>query len=294
MQMHPSLIVHGGAWDIPEELHAAHLEGVRRAASAGWEILNSGGTALDAVEQAVRVMEDDPAFDAGRGSHLNADGHIEMDALIMDGSTLDNGAVAAIQFIANPISLARMVITHTEHALLVGAGAQAFAERMGVPLVTEATLLVAREIDRWRSGQQSKSGSATGTVGAVARDSAGHIAAATSTGGTPNKQPGRVGDSPLVGCGGYADDLLGGASSTGQGECLMKIVMCKTVCDLMGSGLSAQQACEEGIRRLAEGRVQGLGGVIAIDQKGRPGAAYSTPHMARAVVMPDGSIDASL
>jgi beta-aspartyl-peptidase (threonine type) len=240
------------------------------------------------VEQAVQVMEDDPIFDAGRGSCLNCNGHVQMDALIMDGRTLASGAVAAVQCIANPISLARSVMTHTPHALLVGEGAQEFAERMGIPSIPEELLLAESKEGWWQKRQEASH--APDTVGAVARDRDGNIAAATSTGGTPSKLAGRVGDSPLIGCGGYADNLLGGASATGHGESLMKVVMCKAVCDLMGGRLSAGAAAEEAVRRLADPRVNGMGGVIAIDLQGSVGFAYNTPHMARAFVQPDGTI----
>jgi len=283
-----ALIVHGGAWEIAAETHQAHLDGVRRAAQVGWELLTAGHSALDAVEQAIRVMEDAPIFDAGRGSCLNCEGYIEMDALIMDGRTLANGAVAAVRGIANPISLARLVMERTAHSLLVGEGARLFAERMGIPCVPEEELLAGEGEGWWQQPDQPSR--APDTVGAVARDSEGNIAAATSTGGTPGKLAGRVGDSPLIGCGAYADNLSGGASSTGLGESLMKAVMCKTTCDLMGSGLSAQAAASEAIRRLADPRIQGLGGVIAVDPQGRMGFAYNTPHMARALVQPDGTI----
>ncbi len=291
MSTTPSLIVHGGAWDIDPETHQAHIDGVRAAAKLGWELLQEGHSALEAVEQAVRLLEDNPTYDAGKGSHLNSAGHIELDALIMDGKTLQNGAVAAVQCIRNPISLARLVMTHTHHSLLVGSGAQAFAEQIGVPRVSEEALLVGRELERWQKSQHEP---AHGTVGAVARDRDGHIAAATSTGGTPNKLAGRVGDSPLIGCGAYADNLTGGASATGLGESLMKVVMCKTACDLMGAGMEAQEAAQEAVRRLGEERIKGLGGVIVIDRNGKVGYAYNTPHMARAFVQSDGTIVAEI
>lgn len=298
----PSLIVHGGAWNIPEADHQAHISGVRSAARAGWDLLQAGRPALDVVEGVVRILEDDPTFDAGRGSHLNSAGHIEMDALIMDGATLESGAVAAVQSIQHPVSLARLVMMETEHSLLVGIGAQAFAEKVGVPRLPEEKLLVGRELERWQEWQNSPGrrsrdafgGPVHGTVGAVARDLQGNIATATSTGGTPNKLSGRVGDSPLIGCGGYADNLSGGASATGYGESMMKLVMCKTACDLMGAGLSAQQAADEVVGRLADGRIQGLGGLILVDREGRTGCAFNTPSMARAVLLPDGTVVAGI
>lgn len=299
-----SLILHGGAWDIPKEAHQAHVDGVRQAAVLGQKLLQAGRPALDVVEQVIRLMEDDPTFDAGRGSHLNHLGHIELDALIMDGKTLDNGAVAAVQCIAHPISLARLVMSETDHALLVGVGAQDFAERMGIPRASEEDLLVGRELELWEQVQHDPSPKTRstfdpskpqhGTVGAVARDRDGNIAAGTSTGGTLHKMAGRVGDSPLIGSGGYADNELGGASATGWGESLMKVVMCKTVCDLMGSGLDAMSAAKQAVQKLNSDQVQGLGGVIVIDPQGRVGFDYNTPFMARAYIDNNGAIIAEI
>lgn len=292
MTLTPVLVVHGGAGDIKPEAHQAHVDGVRRAAEIGWEILRSGGAALDAVEQAVCYLEDDPHFNAGRGAPLNTGGYVELDAFIMDGATLNNGAVAAVQRIAHPVSLARLVMEHTSHSLLAAAGAHEFAERMGIHLIAESSLHTDEQVRRWREAQTQDIGH--DTVGAVARDARGNIACATSTGGTRNKLPGRVGDSPLIGSGGYADNQTGGVSATGIGETLMKIVISKTVCDLIGAGLDAQAAADEAVRRLDDPRVDGSGGVIVIDRQGRIGLAYNTRQMARAYVQPDGSIVASV
>lgn len=298
----PSLIVHGGAGTLDAGTEQVHIEGMRRAAEVGWRLLLEGCPALDAVEQAVRVLEDDPEFDAGRGSYPNAAGHIEMDALIMDGRTLESGAVAAMQCIAHPITLARLVMSETPHSLLVGEGAQAFAEQMGIPRVPEEELLVERELRRWQEWRRTQDAALLkptrqaghGTVGAVARDCGGNLAAATSTGGTRHKLAGRVGDTPLVGCGGYADNLTAAASATGLGESLMKIVICKTACDLVGKGLEAQAAADEVIRLLSSPRIKGQGGLIIVDREGHIGFAYNTTHMARAYVLPDGSICAKV
>lgn len=291
----PSLIVHGGAWAIPDDQVEAHMAGCRRAAEVGWQLLSEGAAALDAVEAAVRVMEDDPTFDAGRGSHLNAAGEVELDALIMDGATLKAGAVAAVQRVANPISLARLVMERTEHVLLVGAGAEHFAHQQGVAICPPEELLVGRELERWKQLQADPTWRTPqafqrrgDTVGAVARDGRGSLAAATSTGGTPKKLPGRVGDSPLIGCGAYADNRTAGVSATGWGEALMRIVISKTVCDWVGQGMTAQQAAEASVRLLHE-RVNGLGGVIVVDHYGQIGFAYNTPRMARAHIS-DGAI----
>jgi beta-aspartyl-peptidase (threonine type) len=285
----PAFIVHGGAWDIPDEEVSGHLNGCRIAAQIGWTILKDGGSALDAVEAAIRSMEDDPAFDAGKGAWLNSAGEVELDAIIMDGATLNNGAVAAVQHVRNPITVARMVMERTSHSLLTGRGAEHFAQAQGIELCDESELLTGHELERWRSikarknysVRESFSGTPHGTVGAVARDRAGHIAAGTSTGGTPNKLQGRVGDSPLIGCGCYADDLSAGASATGWGESIMKVVLSKAVCDYSVLGQAAQAAAEKAIGMLAD-RAQGLGGLIVIDRSGQIGVAFNTPRMARA------------
>ncbi len=293
--MRPSIIVHGGAWFLPRRKREAALEGVRLAAQAGWEVLMRGGSAVDAVEAAVRVMEDDPTFDAGRGSYLNLAGEVEMDAILMDGRTLDLGAVAAIQRVRHPISVARKVMEASPHNFFVGAGATAFAEQVGIPLCDPAELMGRRgdehpEDEQWLPPEWKAAHALhVDTVGAVALDEVGHLAVATSTGGMPHKAPGRVGDSPLVGSGAYADDRLGAASATGWGERLMRIVISKTACDLMGQGRTAQEAAEAAIALLYE-RVRGYGGLILIDPQGGIGAAHNTPHMAHAWALPSGEI----
>ncbi|HTP11467.1 MAG TPA: isoaspartyl peptidase/L-asparaginase [Anaerolineae bacterium] len=290
----PAFIVHGGAWDIPDEEVPGHLNGCRVAAQLGWSILKDGGSALDAVEAAIRSLEDDPAFDAGKGAWLNSAGEVELDAIIMDGVTLNNGAVAALQHVRNPITVARMVMERTPHSLLTGLGAEHFAQAHGIELCDESDLLTSHELERWKiikaqkdySVREAFSGKPRGTVGAVARDRAGHIAAGTSTGGTPNKLQGRVGDSPLIGCGCYADDLSAGASATGWGESIMKVVLSKAVCDFTLLGYSTQQAAEKAIGVLAD-RAQGLGGLIVIDHSGQIGVSFNTPRMARAWIEND-------
>jgi L-asparaginase / beta-aspartyl-peptidase len=274
-----AIIVHGGAG-------AWHKTGLREqarlfclaAANAGKAVLTEGGTALDAVEAAVIVLENCPIFDAGRGSYPNAEGDIEMDALIMDGRSLDMGAIAAVQHVRNPISLARRVMTDCEHNFLVGAGAEAFADSINFPRCAIGDLLVDPP-QKSLSLESSNSRPALGdTVGAVALDVNGNVAAATSTGGTANKLPGRIGDSPLVGSGAYADNWIAGVSATGYGEALMRVVISKRVCDFIGNGLSAKAACEAAIRVLEE-RTGGEGGVIAVDIRGQVGYAFNTKAM---------------
>ncbi len=288
--MVPALIVHGGAWEIPQEMHQDCIDGCGEAARAGWSILDGGGSAVDAVEAAVRVLESDGTFDAGFGSVLNSAGEIELDAIIMDGRNLDLGAVMGLKHVSNPVTLARLVMTDLSHTVLIAEGAEAFARDQGLPLVSNEDLIVPREKERWHShrsrgdgGGKPPEGVPGDTVGAVAMDCDGHLAVATSTGGTFYKHPGRVGDSPLVGCGAYADDDSGAVSATGEGESLMKVVISKSVCDLIRRGMSAQEAAEAGIALLGR-RTVGRGGLIALGKRGDVGIAHSTSHLAYAYV----------
>jgi len=292
-----AIIVHGGAWHIPRKIQKPCLEGVKRAAELAMNCLLDNNSALDAVEAAVKRMEDNPVFDAGTGSVLNAEGEIELDAAIMDGKTLKAGAVAAVKNIKNPISLAKKVMENSNHIFLVGEGANRFAALQGFENFNG--LMVKRELDRWRTLRSKYVGTmkfseGKETVGAVSMDAFGNIAAATSTGGVPFKPPGRVGDSPLIGCGLYADNKVGGVSATGHGESIMKVVLSKVVCEFLEKRLHAQKAAEEGIRILKR-KVNGRGGVIVIDKKGRIGISYNTPRMVWAymkegMVAPESSI----
>jgi len=283
--MQPKLIIHGGAWDIPEQLEADHLNGIRKALEQVYSQLKSGLSALDAVEAAVKILEADPTFDAGRGAFLNALGEIELDAMIMDGRDLNFGAVAAVQNILHPVSLARMVMEKTEHNFIVGKGAQLLANELGFEEVEPRVLLTKREWEFYERIKKDASFTTRkpfeklhDTVGAVALDSRGNLAAATSTGGTPRKLPGRVGDSPVIGAGAYAENGLGAASATGFGESIMKVLLCKTACDLLAKQ-SAVQAAKQAIRILEE-KVNGLGGIILIDAQGEYGFHFNTPKMA--------------
>jgi beta-aspartyl-peptidase (threonine type) len=283
-----SLIVHGGAWNIPDETLKAHRKGVREALDRGWALLAGGGSAIDAVEQSIRAMESDGTFDAGRGSHLNADGFVELDASIMEGNSYRCGAVAAVRRVMHPVSLARKIMEETEHILLVGEGAERFASNNGFPLCDGAELVMEREKVLWESVRGKEGFQSThafskrpgDTVGAVAFDRSGNICVGTSTGGTLNKFPGRVGDSPLIGCGSYAENAVGGVSTTGWGEGMIKIVLAKTIIDHMAAnGGDPQKAAEYGIGVLRQ-KVDGRGGVIVLNHEGRPGFAFSTPRMA--------------
>lgn len=288
-----SFIIHGGAWDIPSDLIEAHKNGVEKALKIGWEILQNGGSAVDAVEKAINYLEDDITFDAGRGSHMNADGEIELDASIMNGKTFRCGSVGAVKNIRNPISLCRKIMDDSEHVFLVGSGAEKFAKNNGINLCSPEELIIEREILKWKDVKDKKNFSTkdafklqkpSDTVGAVALDSEGTICAGTSTGGTFNKFPGRVGDSPLIGCGTYADNSTGGVSTSGWGEAMIKVVMAKTVIDLMDfNGGNPQSAAERGIKILAK-KADGNGGVIVLNTQGEFGIAFNTPRMARAYI----------
>jgi len=288
----PVLVVHGGAWAMPDDMVQAHLHGVRNALVAGWRVLERGGPALDAVEEAVVIMEDDATFDAGRGSFLNRDGKVQLDALIMDGSTLRAGGVGCVERLKNPIRAARKILSESPHVYFVGEGAEQFAAEHGVALCRNEDLVVAREVERLREYQElAARGSANDgedlfapsishdTVGAVALDRSGNIAAATSTGGTLNKAPGRLGDSSLIGCGCYADNLSAAASTTGWGEPIMKLVLAKWTADRVSAGNLPEWAAQEAMNYLKQ-RLNGHGGIIVLNAQGQFGIAHNTPRMA--------------
>src|SRR2546426_10980680 len=306
--MKPSLIVHGGAWDIPDEAVEACKSACHRALTAGWFLLSRGGSALDAVEAAIMVLEDDAVFDAGYGSHLNLDGRVECDAMVMDGATLRAGAAASLQRVKNPIRLARKILESCPHMMLVAEGAERFAVQHGIQLCKPEELISEAERDAWLKCKQDKHapmfhrGHEQGTVGAVAIDRNGNLFAATSTGGTCCKLPGRVGDSPLIGCGCYADSEAGGVSCTGYGEAIMKVVLAKSAVDFLrlpptcvdtpnniSCGPStADLAAREAIHFFGK-RTHATGGVILLDRHGNPGFAFNTPRMAYGFVAPDSS-----
>ena len=297
--MEPALIVHGGAWGIPDDAVESHLRGVSAGVDAGYAVLKRGGTSLDAVESAVAVLEDDPTFDAGKGAFLNKIGEVELDAMIMDGRGLRSGAVAAVKNICNPVKLARALMEKSELAMLAGNGANLFARLVGFPECPTEDLLVGRELARWKAISHKKTfdvrhvfdtvqaDQERGTVGACAIDRYGNVAAATSTGGVPHKPPGRVGDSPIVGAGAYADNETGAVSATGWGEPILRVVLSKTACDIMGDGFQPNAACRRALAVLKR-RVNGTGGLIGVDRRGRVGFSYTTPRMTRASIAGSG------
>jgi beta-aspartyl-peptidase (threonine type) len=285
---HPVLVVHGGAWAMPDDMVDAHLRGVSNALAAGWRVLEKGGPALDAIEESVVVMEEDETFDAGRGSFLNSEGRVQLDALIMDGKTLRAGGVGCVEHLRNPVRAARKILSESPHVYFVGAGAEQFAAKHGVPLCKNDDLIIPREVERLRECQahaieyQEDLFAPTvshDTVGAVALDRDGNIAAATSTGGTLNKAPGRLGDSSLIGCGCYADNDSAAASTTGWGEPIMKLVLAKWSADRVAAGNAPEWAAQEAMNYL-KSRVNGHGGIIVLDRLGRFGIAHNTPRMA--------------
>jgi len=285
-RLSPALVVHGGAWSIPVEQREAHRAGCATAAERGRDVLLRGGSALDAVEAAILVMEDDPTFDAGTGSVLVADGSVELDAGLMDGTSLKVGAVAAVKHIKNPISLARRVLEASEHHFLVGAGAEAFAWAQGFPPVDNRTLVVPREqalYEEFLAGKRKASDSfgPADTVGAVALDMAGRMAAGNSTGGVAFSLPGRVGDAPLPGIGFGAEDGLGGVACTGWGEHILRVGLAMRALQALERGLDAQAAAQAAVKLLSH-RVGGQGGLVLLDASGRVGLAHSTPCLAHA------------
>src|SRR5437588_4570033 len=306
--MKPALIVHGGAWDIPDEAVDACKSGCHRALSAGWSILSSGGSALDAIEAAIIVLEDDPVFAAGYGSPLTLDGHVDCDAIVMSGATLRAGAAATLQRIKNPIQVARKILENCPHMMLCAEGAKRFAKDQGMPRCKPEEMVSEAEQEAWMKCKADKHaaehhrGHEQGTVGAVAIDAVGNLFAATSTGGTCCKLPGRVGDSPLIGCGCYADSEAGGVSCTGYGEAIMKVVLAKSTVDLLRGPVTcldtrpniscgastADLAAREAIHLFAK-RTHATGGLILLDRHGNPGFAFNTARMAYGFVAPDGS-----
>jgi L-asparaginase / beta-aspartyl-peptidase len=287
----PVLVVHGGAWAIPEDMVEGHLKGVRNAIAAGWQALSRGGSALDAVEEAVVILEDDETFDAGRGSFLNRDGKVQLDGFIMEGATLRGGGVGCVERLRNPVRAARKILSESPHVYFVAEGAERFAAEHGMALCDNQDLIIPREVERLRAFQAQAGGETPDlfapaishdTVGAVALDRDGNLAAATSTGGTLNKAPGRLGDSSLIGCGCYADNESAAASLTGWGEPIMKLVLAKWAADRVLAGNLPEWVSQEAMNYL-KARVNGHGGIILLDATGRIGIAHNTPRMAWAL-----------
>jgi beta-aspartyl-peptidase (threonine type) len=278
-----ALIVHGGAGDSAGTRLDGQIDGCHRAAQLAKLCLEAGGSALDAVQQAVMYLEDDPRFNAANGGALTRDGTLELDAAIMEGTSLRAGAVCALAPFKNPIAIARAVLDDGRHVLYCADGAANFAREHGFAAVEPAQMITGEARAAWQSwlDDGATAGFPAGTVGAVARDKQGRMAAATSTGGILGKRAGRVGDSPLLGAGTYADDTLGAASATGQGEGIMRIALCARVSAALADAASPGNAAFDGLQ-LMKARTGALGGLIVIDRAGRIGWARSTSSMAYA------------
>ncbi|XP_077469305.1 isoaspartyl peptidase/L-asparaginase [Stigmatopora argus] len=288
------IVVHGGAWAIPNDLAEASVDGVKASAREGFAVLQKNGTALDAVESAVRALEDNTVFNAGHGATLNTDGEVEMDALIMDGKTLACGAVSSVKNIANPVSLARAVMEKTAHVMLTDSGANQFAQTIGVVAVPTDKLVTSYEMKEWEKHKNYVTGVMEDfntlwphdTVGAVAVDYAGNVACATSTGGIRNKMVGRVGDSSTVGCGGYADNFSGAVSCTGHGESILKVTLARLILSHVEQGKSVEEASRISLQYMGE-RVRGAGGVIIVTPMAQWASTFTTERMAWAAVEED-------
>lgn len=295
------LVAHGGAGDYskmsPEQTEMRRAA-MAKAVQAGYAILAKKGASLDAVEATIRVMEDSGQFDSGRGSYYTREGVPEMDAAIMDGRTLNAGSVASLKHIANPIHLARLVMEKTPHVMLVGEGAEEFAKSQGIEMVSPYLFFSEREWQRYKnakSAEEKKSAGVSandehGTVGVVALDQAGNLAAGTSTGGTVMKMPGRVGDSPILGAGTYANNESCAVSGTGTGEYFMRNIVAADICERVRYlHVSLEQAANDVVmKELVEQR--GDGGVIALDPKGNVATPFNTEGMMTATVRADAKI----
>ncbi|MGE5184255.1 MAG: isoaspartyl peptidase/L-asparaginase family protein [Acidobacteriota bacterium] len=277
-----AIVVHGGAGATSPERHDRLREGVRAAADAGDAILAAGGSALDAVVAAVRVLEDDPEFNAGLGSALTRDGAVETDASVMDGATQRVGAVAAVPDLGCAVALARAVLDSGEHAILAGPAAWRFAEEVGLARAPEGSLVTARQLARWRDEVTRGAATSGGTVGACARDAQGHLAAATSTGGIMYKRAGRVGDSPVPGAGTWADGHAA-ISATGDGEAILRVALARGVAARVAGGMTLRDAAAAGLDELRR-VTAGSAGLVAVDARGVVGVQLSATMPVASVV----------
>jgi beta-aspartyl-peptidase (threonine type) len=298
-----TIAIHGGASSDSEFIRqhkTAYEAGLLAAVQAGYAILQNGGSALDAVELAVNCLENDPLFNAGRGSALNHEGQVEMDAAIMDGSKLKAGAVAMVKGIKNPISLAKKVLSETNHILLCGDGAQMLAQKTGIVLASDNYFVTDHQLNELKAAQAEEDEAELlkkqkhGTVGAVALDQYGNLAAATSTGGTPNSLPGRVGDSCIIGAGCYANNQSCAISATGDGEYIITAVVAASISLYMElTGKNLQEACDYVIHERNKD-TPGDMGVISIDRNGELGITFNCERMHRAWIDKDGKLSVKI
>lgn len=309
-----TLVIHGGAGtieknDLTPEVEAAYKAGLQQSLNEGYAVLEKGGSAVDAVMAAVVALEDNPLFNAGRGSVFTKKGQHEMDAAIMNGQNLAAGAVAGVRHVRNPIVLAQHVMMHSDHVLLAGEGAQEFAIKQSLRLEPDEYFFSQYRYDQWKevrdtdgyqldhtasSSDQKSTANKVGTVGAVACDQYGNIAAATSTGGMTNKQYGRIGDSPLVGAGTYANNKTCAISCTGHGEIFMQAVTAYDISALMDyKGLALEAACREVVMHKLV-NMQGEGGVIGVDFSGNAALVFNSSGMYRGIRSSDGSFEIAI
>ncbi len=296
------MVIHGGAGtierkDMTAANEEAHRAGIEEALKAGYAVLKKGGSSLDAVQAAIVRLEDNPLFNAGKGAVFTHEGTNELDSSIMDGKSLSAGAVADVKHIRNPILLARMVMEKSPHVLLAGEGAEAFAKQMGMQFVDQKYFFTD---ERWQALQKVKQGTGSesdkekhGTVGAVALDQAGNLAAGTSTGGMTNKEFGRIGDSPIIGAGTYADNKTCAVSCTGDGEYFIREAVAHDVSSMMAyKGMAVQAAAQAAIDKV--GKIGGTGGLIALDREGNFAMPFNTSGMYRGTVDADGKISVEI
>jgi beta-aspartyl-peptidase (threonine type) len=284
MKVRPIVVVHGGAGAVAPEKRDAHVAGCAHAAEEGLRVLEDGGSSLEAAVRAVEILEDDPLYNAGTGACLTADGTIELDASVMEGSTRRGGAVTVLSPFQHPIRIALEVMREGKHVLYAAEGADAFALAHGFARAPAEAMITdsARErLARHLAGRVGE-GWAGGTVGAVACDAGGCVAAATSTGGTVGKRKGRVGDTPILGAGTYADDAGGACSATGIGETIVRACLSRAAVDGMAAGLPADEAAKTAIAVFGA-RFEGSGGIVVVDRHGRPGMSWNTPTMSHAI-----------
>ncbi|XP_024083207.1 isoaspartyl peptidase/L-asparaginase isoform X2 [Cimex lectularius] len=290
----PMLVVHGGAGDIPTSRIQPKLDGVKKSALAGYEVLKKTNNVFDAIEAAIHVMEDDEAFNAGRGSVLNLAGEVEMEALIIEGKHFNAGAVTLVKNIAHPISLARMVLEKTPHRFLGGAGLEEFIVKNKIPRVNDSYLITEtakRALENFKNMDSQvptkteigPDEGGVGTVGCVAVDTNGHVASGTSTGGITGKYKGRIGDTPIIGSGGYSDDDIGAVSTTGHGESIMPYNLAHRILTEIASGNSAQKATQVSCENMTN-RFKNTAGAITVSNKGDVGVGFTSKRMAWAYV----------
>ncbi|KAK6639581.1 hypothetical protein RUM43_007854 [Polyplax serrata] len=296
----PVVLVHGGAGNIGDERVCDTIDGVRKAVCRGYDILAKGGTSLDAAQACVEVMEEDPIFNAGRGSVLNSDGDVEMDAIIMEGTNLNFGSVGAVKNILHPVAVARKIMDKTQGGMLVGEGANRFAREEGFSSTPTYDLITDAAIEGLETFMSNPDAAnyefqcaGVGTVGAVVVDCCGRVACATSTGGTTGKPVGRLGDTPIPGCGGYANDCVGAVSATGRGESIMKVCLASRILNLIEQGMPVQQATDEALEYMGN-MVGDAAGAIAVSCSGDIGISFITKRMAWAYKKGDGPVCAGV